>query len=107
MHTYTNQHCGPENVSFQYSVGDDRLINEQWREIPECIERVTAVRPIIKLEHFHIAILAKLGYYLSTTRCRGKAYTRITMSKRESSSSRRGNSWVVLVRGRWGEGTKA
>jgi hypothetical protein len=106
MHTYTNQYCGPENVSFQYLVGNDILINEQWREIPEWIERVTAVRPIIKLEHFHIAILAKPGYCLSTMRCRGRAYTRITMSARESSSSRRGNSWVS-VRGRWGDGTKA
>ena len=59
MHTYTNQHCGPENVSFQYSVSDDRLINEQCREMPEWIERVTAVRPIIKLEHFHIATLCR------------------------------------------------
>ena len=50
----------------QYSMGDDRLMNEQKRVTPEWTESVIPVRPIIKLEHCQIATLAKLGYHLRT-----------------------------------------
>ena len=72
MHTYPSQYCETEKVSFQCSVGDDRLINEQWRAIPEWIESVIAVRPMMRLEHCHIATLDKVYYFPRTNEVSGK-----------------------------------
>jgi hypothetical protein len=58
MYTYSGQYC-EMSVSFQCSISDDRVINGRWRAIPEWIESVIAVRPMMRLEHCHIATLGR------------------------------------------------
>ncbi len=48
-------------------MGGYKLMDEQKRETPECIESVIPARPIMSLEHCQIATLvAELGYHLRT-----------------------------------------
>ena len=95
--TYSSQYCKAESVSLQRSIGDDRLINERWRETPEWIESVIAVSPMTSLEHCHIATLVELKITIrEQMRCRARTYTRNRMSSRASSSSMRGKSWVLI-----------
>jgi hypothetical protein len=71
-------------------------MNEQWRETPEWIAVVIAVRPMMRLEHCHIATLVQIIMRTNEALRGVIAYTRITMRSIASSSSRRGKSWVLI-----------